>query len=324
MSQSFHGLNRNKIGVTLDLKEPPHREALLQLAAKSDLVLENFTAGTLDKLGLGFDDLAQSNPAIVLLSLAGFGASSRLGQMRAYGLVLSAMSGLEGKVTDPRDNSFLGSPTFVASDPNAATFGLLTAIAAVLEARRTGQGAHVEISQLEAAAFIGQDDDVELNALAEELGISGPPLAGECSILPIAGGQHLCVDWRGRISTEMFTDLSVRVAELDAAQACQACESVGARAVKVIEQTTEFGAGTSALDTLVPTIHPVTGAENIVASPWWIDGRRPPLRKTAPTLGEGNTYVLGRLLGWPQESIEAITDPGRDVSGNANGEGSNG
>jgi crotonobetainyl-CoA:carnitine CoA-transferase CaiB-like acyl-CoA transferase len=323
MSQSFHGLNRNKIGVTLDLKEPPHRDALLALAAKSDLVLENFTAGTLDKLGLSFDDLVRANPAIVLLSLAGFGASSRLGQMRAYGLVLSAMSGLEAKVTDPRDGSFLGSPTFVASDPNAATFGLVTAIAAVLEARRTGQGAHVEISQLEAAAFIGQDDDAELNALADELGLSGPPLAGECSILPIAGGEHLCVDWRGRISNEMFVDLSARVAELDATHACQACESVGARAVKVIEQTTEFGAGTSALDTLVPTIHPVTGPEKIVAAPWWIDGRRPALRKTAPTLGEGNTYVLGKLLGWPQELVEAITDPGRDLARTASREASN-
>jgi crotonobetainyl-CoA:carnitine CoA-transferase CaiB-like acyl-CoA transferase len=267
--------------------------------------------------------LVRANPAIVLLSLAGFGASSRLGQMRAYGLVLSAMSGLEAKVTDPRDGSFLGSPTFVASDPNAATFGLVTAIAAVLEARRTGQGAHVEISQLEAAAFIGQDDDAELNALADELGLSGPPLAGECSILPIAGGEHLCVDWRGRISNEMFVDLSARVAELDATHACQACESVGARAVKVIEQTTEFGAGTSALDTLVPTIHPVTGPEKIVAAPWWIDGRRPALRKTAPTLGEGNTYVLGKLLGWPQELVEAITDPGRDLARTASREASN-
>jgi hypothetical protein len=121
----------------------------------------------------------------------------------------------------------------------------------------------------------------------------------------------------------MFADLSVRIAELDPAQACLACESVGARAVKVIEQTAEFGAGTSALDTLVPTIHPVTGAENVVAAPWWIDGRRPAIRKTAPTLGEGNTYVLGKLLGWPQESVEAITDPGRDLSGKAGREASN-
>jgi hypothetical protein len=45
----------------------------------------------------------------------------------------------------------------------------------------------------------------------------------------------------------------------------------------------------------------VSGEENIVAAPWWIDGRRAPLRKTAPTLGEGNAYVLGRLLGWAPE-----------------------
>lgn len=314
MSQSFHGLNRNKIGVTLDLKLPAHQQALLDLARQSDLVLENFTAGTLDKLGVGFDALARVNPAIVLLSLSGFGVSSRLGEMRAYGLVLSAMSGLEGKVTDPRNGEFLGSPTFVASDPNAATFGVLTAIAAVLEARRTQKGAHVEVSQLEAAAFVGQDDEAALEALANELGLSGPAMPGESAIVAVAGQQHLCVDWRGRIDQATFDALCAHVATLDVAPACAAFEQAGARAIKVIEETTEFGAGAAALDTLLPTVHPITGAENIVAAPWWVDGRRPPLRKTAPTLGEGNTYVLGKLLGWSQDACDAMTDPGKEAT----------
>ena len=66
MSHSFHGLNRNKIGLALDLKEGQHREALLDLVGQSDLVIENFTAGTLDRLGLGYDAMAKANPAIML------------------------------------------------------------------------------------------------------------------------------------------------------------------------------------------------------------------------------------------------------------------
>jgi crotonobetainyl-CoA:carnitine CoA-transferase CaiB-like acyl-CoA transferase len=86
MSQSFHGLNRNKIGVTLDLKDEDHRQSMLDLTKQSDMVIENFTVGTLERLGIGFETLAAANPKIVLLSLAGFGSTSTLADMRAYGL----------------------------------------------------------------------------------------------------------------------------------------------------------------------------------------------------------------------------------------------
>ena len=76
--------------------------------------------------------------------------------------------------------------------------------------------------------------------------------------------------------------------------------------VKVIEKPTEVGAGSVNKGTLIPTIHPVTGPENIVAAPWWIDENRAPLRKSAPVLGEGNDYVLGFLLNWTPEERELI------------------
>jgi crotonobetainyl-CoA:carnitine CoA-transferase CaiB-like acyl-CoA transferase len=314
MSQSFHGLNRNKVGVTLDLKDGVHHDALLDLVRQSDLVIENFTAGTLERLDLGFDALAAANPAVVLLSLAGFGASSRLGEMRAYGLVLSSMSGLEVKVTDPRSGEFLGSPTFVASDPNAATFGLLAAIGAVLEARRTGRGGHVEISQLEAAASVGQDDDAQLDALARSLGLTDEPFAGEASVVPVGGEEHLCVDWKGRVSRADFERTCDAARGLAARQAIGAFEAIGARAVRVVEKAAEFGAGAAHQDTLLQSVHPITGPENIVAAPWWIDGARSPLRKTAPTLGEGNNYVLCKLLGWTPEACEAVREPAKEAS----------
>jgi crotonobetainyl-CoA:carnitine CoA-transferase CaiB-like acyl-CoA transferase len=314
MSQSFHGLNRNKVGVTLDLKDGVHRGALLDLVRQSDLVIENFTAGTLERLDLGFDALAAANPAVVLLSLAGFGASSRLGEMRAYGLVLSSMSGLEVKVTDPRNGEFLGSPTFVASDPNAATFGLLAAVGAVLEARRTGRGGHVEISQLEAAASVGQDDDAQLDALARSLGLPDEPFAGEAAVVPVAGDEHLCVDWQQRASRADFERTCETARGLAAAQAVEAFEAIGARAVRILEKAAEFGAGAAHQDTLLQSVHPITGPENIVAAPWWIDGARSPLRKTAPTLGEGNNYVLCKLVGWTPEACDAVREPAKEAS----------
>jgi crotonobetainyl-CoA:carnitine CoA-transferase CaiB-like acyl-CoA transferase len=301
MSQSFHGLNRNKIGVTLDLKTPAHRDALLELAKTSDLVIENFTAGTLERLGIGFDRLSEVNPAIVLLSLAGFGSASRLADMRAYGLALSSLSGLETNVVDPRDGRFVGSPTFVSSDPNAATYGLLAAIAGVLDARRCGCGAHVEMSQLEAAGHVGSDDDDALVDLARSLGLPETLPAASATVVATADNQHLCVDWNGRLSPVQFEKLRDAASNLVAPLALKSFEDAGARAVRIIERPAEFGAGAADEGTLLPTIHPVSGAESVVAAPWWIDGHRATLRKTAPTLGEGNAYVLGRLLGWPYE-----------------------
>lgn len=308
MSQSFHNINRNKIGATLDLKEPEHRDAFLELAAKSDLVIENFTAGTLDRLGVGYAALAKANSALVLLSLAGFGSTSRLADMRAYGLALSSLSGLESVVTDPRDGSFLGSPTFVSSDPNAATYGLVTAIAAVLDARRSGAGGHVEVSQLEAAGHVGADDDAALAETAAALGLDPVLPASRTSIMPTADGRHLCVDWRSRVGEKAFADLARRAAGLSADAALAACEAAGVAAIRIAEEVSETGAGAADEGTLLTTIHPVTGAESIVAAPWWIDGRRAPFRKPAPTLGEGNGYVFGRLLGWPAERYAGLAD----------------
>ena len=306
MSQSFHGLNRNKAGVTLDLKDPLHRDALINLARKSDLVIENFTYGTIDRLGAGYDALSAANPAIVLLSLAGFGSTSRLADMRAYGLALSSLSGVESKVVDPRTGGFLGSPTFVASDPNAACYGLIAAIAGVLEARRTGRGSHIEVSQLEAAAHVSSDDDQEITALGKSLGSDGELPPASSRIVPTGDAQHLCVALKAGTSDADFERVRASAASLPAELAIAAFEGIGAKAIRVIEKPAEFGAGSALAGTLIPTVHPMTGAENIVAAPGWVDGSRAPLRKTAPTLGEGNAYVLGTLLGWKPEQYESL------------------
>jgi crotonobetainyl-CoA:carnitine CoA-transferase CaiB-like acyl-CoA transferase len=309
MSQSFHGLNRNKIGVTLDLKAATHKDALLKLAGKSDLVIENFTAGTLERLGVGYDALAAVNPSLVLLSLAGFGSTSRLADMRAYGLALSSLSGLEASVVDSRDGSFLGSPTFVSSDPNAAAYGLVAAIASVLDARRTGRGGHVELSQLEAAGHVGADEDAALEETARTLGLDPTLPPTTTTIVGTRDDQHLCVDHQGYSGTGDVVSVLEAVRTLDAIDGIARLEAAGARAVRIIEQAAEFGSGAANEGTLLATIHPVSGPENIVAAPWWIDGRRAPLRKSAPTLGEGNAYVLGKLLGWSHEDYSGLGAP---------------
>ena len=307
MSHSFHGLNRNKIGLAMDLKDPKHKNGLIDLVAQSDLIIENFTSGTLDRLGLGYENLSDANKAVVLLSLSGFGASSRLSQMRAYGLVLSALSGMEASILDPKDAEFIGSPTFVASDPNAATYGLFAAISAIIGARKTGFGSHVEISQLEAVAHVAEAKDKELEEFAETLGLKTTFDQGNQDMIPCLDGKYICIAWPENTSEQEKKHICNEIANMGREEAQKLIDNLKIKVVNIVEQSSEIGAGASAKGTLIPTVHPVTGPEDIVAAPWWIDGQRAPLRKAAPTLGEGNDYVLGTLLKWSQEERTEIS-----------------
>ena len=309
MSQSFHGLNRNKIGVTLDLKQVAHKDAFLDLVEVSDLVIENFTYGTIERLGIGYEVLSKINPSIVLLSLSAYGGTSRLAEMRSYGLALSSLSGVEHLVVDPETEEFLGSPTFVSSDPNAASYGLQAAMAGLLDARNLGRGSHIEMSQLEAAAHLAVDENDDLRALASSLGIAEDCHDDETRIVETGDDQYLCVASKNGLSAEAMDHICKLIPTLAAENAISMCVKAGAYAVKVIEKPEEFGTGSAQQGTLLPSVHPITGSENIVAAPWWINSCRAPLRKTAPTLGEGNSYVLSVILDWSPEECSSLKDP---------------
>ena len=149
----FHSLNRNKTGLSLNLKSEEGRARLLELAARADLLIENFTVGTMERMGLGREVLAHANPGLVSLSMSGPGKGSAVERLRSYGLVLSALAGAEILIRDDA-GAFIGSPTFSISDPNAACFGALAALAALVARDQDGQGRALDLSQIEAAATL--------------------------------------------------------------------------------------------------------------------------------------------------------------------------
>ena len=149
----FHSLNRNKTGLSLNLKSEEGRARLLELVARADLLIENFTVGTMERMGLGRDVLARANPGLVSLSMSGPGRGSAVERLRSYGLVLSALAGAEILIRDDA-GAFIGSPTFSISDPNAACFGAFAALAALVARDRDGRGRALDLSQIEAAAAL--------------------------------------------------------------------------------------------------------------------------------------------------------------------------
>ena len=93
-STYFMSVNRNKKSITLNLKAPEGREILKKLARKSDVVLENFRTGTMEKLGLGYTTLARLNPRLVYCAISGFGESGPESHRGGYDLIVQAESGV--------------------------------------------------------------------------------------------------------------------------------------------------------------------------------------------------------------------------------------
>ena len=287
----FHSLNRNKLGLSLDLKKPAALAAMKDLIGQSDLLIENFTVGTMERLGLGPDVLEAANPALVQLSMSGPGRGSSVEELRSYGLVLSALGGAETTITD--GDGFLGSPTFSISDPNAAVFGAMAALAGALGAR-IGKGAAIDLSQIEAAATLA--------------GTPTPPCDRHETIVTTADGAHVAIS----VPLAAYRDLASAtdaLAKLDRSGMFAKCAELGGEAADLVELDVSDSAAIFAdRPARVAASHPYTGDEMLVGAPWWINGARPTPRKPAPLMGESNDYVLRGILGMDDDQIAALTD----------------
>ncbi len=139
--------NRGKRSVTIDLKHPDGRQLVLDLVARCDVVIENFSPRVLPALGLGWDDLAAANPGLVMVSLSAYGSSGPESSYIAYGDHLMYASGMTSVTGHPDDP-----PTPIGTfygDPVAGIYGALAVLAALAEKDRTGLGQHLEYAQVE-------------------------------------------------------------------------------------------------------------------------------------------------------------------------------
>jgi len=148
----FLSVNRNKQSLTLNLKAPEGRELLKRLVKKSDVVLENFRTGTMERLGLGYATLKKVNPKLVYCAISGFGESGPEAARAGYDLIVQAESGLMD-ITGFED----GPPVKVGTSIADLVAGMSAAhgiTLALLARTRTKKGQKVEISMLDAMAAL--------------------------------------------------------------------------------------------------------------------------------------------------------------------------
>jgi crotonobetainyl-CoA:carnitine CoA-transferase CaiB-like acyl-CoA transferase len=143
----FAGVNRNKLSVTLNYTKPEGQAVIKRLLKSSDVLVENFKTGTLDKYGLGFEQLNKDFPGLVYCSVTGFGHTGPYSSRPGYDALIQAMGGIMG-ITGVPD----GEPMKVGismCDLTAGLHGVIGILAALRHKALTGDGQHVDISMLD-------------------------------------------------------------------------------------------------------------------------------------------------------------------------------
>lgn len=147
-SAAYQAVNRNKRGVTIDLKDETGAAVVASMAERADILVENFRPGTLDRLGLGYSALGERNPALVYCSISGFGSTGPRRHQGGFDLVAQGMSGILGLTGNSADD--LVKAGVPVCDLNAAMFATHGILSAYIHRLRTGEGQFVDTSLLEA------------------------------------------------------------------------------------------------------------------------------------------------------------------------------
>ena len=162
ISLSIVNRGRNKKSVTLDLKSPKGREIFFQLVKESDVVFENMSEGTAERLGVGYAPTSMVNPRIVYASLSAFGEPSIYPGLKGMDILVQAMSGLM-EVTGFAD----GPPTRVGipvADLTTPLFAVNGILAALIQRGRTGEGQHVKVSMLDCLSSLVAEEHFDIAA----------------------------------------------------------------------------------------------------------------------------------------------------------------
>ena len=147
LSVLYSSFNRNKRSIEVDLRSPEGKALILELVKHVDLVLENFKAGTLEKLGLGYEELSAVNPKIVYGSLSGFGTYGPLWKLPCYDLIASGRGGLAA-ATGEKDGAPL-KPGFAIGDNYTGVNFFHATSMALYNAKKTGKGCRLEVAMMD-------------------------------------------------------------------------------------------------------------------------------------------------------------------------------
>lgn len=334
----FAMLNSNKRFVTLNLKKPRGRELLRELAARGDVLVENFAPGVMDKLGVGYEDLSSINPRLIYASGSGFGLSGPYRDLPAMDLTIQAMSGVMSITGFPDKPPVKAGPALCDFSGGIHLYGAV--MTALFERERTGLGRRVEVAMLEAVyaslssslgLWYGSGGEAPVRTGNRHGGLAESPY----NVYPTSDGYIaiLCVGeshWQALLKamrrTELaedsrFSTLKARVDNMETVDEMVASFTRAVPKAVLIERLREFRVPCSPVRDLQEITadrhlhergflsridHPIYGDVVLPKSPLRFEGSASPELEPSGELGADNDAVFGDLLGLDQASIEQL------------------
>ena len=333
----FNAESRGRRSVALDLTTEKGRELALELFMAADVVAENLRGGSLDKLGLGWDDMSAKRSDLVYVCSQGYGRGGPMGKMPAYGPLNASFAGAHW-LWNHADVPFPCGTTLNHPDHIAGKLLAVAVLAALDHKQRTGQGQLIDMAQTEAAAYL--IGEVYLGAAAA--GADPEPKGNRSdTVAPHdvyrAGGDDdwvalACHDdesWQrccevigmenrwptnaDRLADVEAVDAAVAtwMAQGSAADRAERLQAVGVSAMPVMgpydHLNDEHLAARGALDVLE---HPVVGQETHVANPIRFSRLAKRTAGPSPLLGADTSEVLAEVLGIPPNEVDALAEAG--------------
>ena len=333
--------NRGKQSVCLDLKKPEAVEIVKGLVPQVDVVIENFSPGTLAKYGLGYDELKKLHPRLIMCSISGYGQDGPYAQRPGNDTVAQAMSGLMHLTGDPH-----GSPTYVGiyiADENAGVHGLAAVCAALYYREKTGIGQYIDLSLIECLFHL-HDTAIQFYVLSD--GELNPTRFGAhhyavapCGIFQARDGYIVIAvlvhQWelfartigKPELAADPRFDTNEKRAENRFAlvkiieewlqsfpsreEPLAILQEVRILSAPVLDIAQAINhPQTQARRAMQDVPHPGLGPVALPKSPFRFSETIVEIRRRAPLLGEHNESILSRYLGYSAEKIVALTDSG--------------
>ena len=316
-------LNASKRSIGLDIKTDEGRETLLQLAAQADVLVENFAPGTLERLGLGYEELRRANPALVVTSISNFGQTGPYRDWKAAEVNLYAMGGLMNITGEPdREPLKEGAPL---AQLGAGQNAFVATMAALMYAEETGEGQQIDISIAEYATNILENALMQYSYSGQEYTRVGNRGYGRAAwgIYPcrdgfvgiIAGPDHRWPEVarimeREELADPRFASRRGRQDNADEVDALMLPWLIEHDKVNIFKAGQESGLGFS----FVATMEDILEMEQLLARNYFVELEHPTaggLRYPGAPIScepDANAWVFGRAPLYAQHTGQVLSD----------------
>ena len=325
MSSVFLYLDRSKRGMTLNLKEPKAVEIVMALAENSDVVVENFKRGTMNKLGLGYEDFRKVKSDIIYASLSGFGLTGPYMPRTSFAPIAGSYAGwywLTGRGADPEGPPIR--PAEWHGDLDPGLWGVISILGAIRHRDRTGEGQLIDVAQLDTMiAQTGVAITGHAMRTDHPSPISGRRVIGlstfgmfkaEDGWVYIAADPQMKPRLLKGMGVEELEDTDELREWVSKNKVSDIVESLAVNGVPVapvnnIEQMLE-DPHVNAREIIMEVDHPAAGKVRSPRFPVKLSKSPADSSKPAPTLGQHNEEVLVQLLGYTKEQVDDLRKSG--------------